>query len=280
MAIPLCTHNMQLSASMDNCHAQFSSKETGSSVADNQRMVKNLEELKTFIEQAAEEVQALGKKLLELIIQTASTKTFSPWQLPKDGRRVHNSEAVMTLNRTPKSRRKNVSLVEIPGSPKLNRVITAESANRLLNGEDDGSPARPLARASSLDLLSDSVPEDSDAASGVASRLDCPHSPRLLVTPRKKTGVKSLSPSNHDQLMIEGVLHQMGRRLEELKEMWGKRQRRLKQSQKVVEFREAVPTVTEWVEQVGNKFFRGKHKHNLGRSIEEVGQEKFINVKV
>lgn len=262
---------MQLSASMDNCQTQFSSKETGSTVADNKKMIKNLEELKTFIDQAAEVVQSQGKKLLELLVQTGSSnKSFSPWQSPKDARKVHNSETMTTLSRTPKSRRKNVSSSEFSGSPNLNMFVKAESANKFLNGED---VAKPLARASSLDLLNsngnDSVPEDFDAGSGVSSRLDCPHSPRLLVTPRK-TAVKNSAVSNHDQLMIEGVLHQMGKRLEELKEMWEKRQRKLRQSQKVVEFREAVPTVTEWVEQVGNKFLRGKHKHNLGRSIEEV----------
>ena len=260
---------------MDNCQTQFSSKETGSTVADNEKMIKNLEELKTFIEQAAEEVQSLGKKLLELLLEAAgSNKSFSPWQSPKDVKIMHSTEAMTTLTRTPKSRRRNVSSAEISGSPKPNRVaLTAELANRLLNGEAD---AKPLARASSLDLLNstgnDSIAEDSDATSTVVSRLDCPHSPRLLVTPRK-TGIKSSASSNHDQLMIEGVLHQMERRLHELKEMWEKRQRKLKQSQKVVEFREAVPMVTEWVEQVGNEFLRGKHKHNLGRSIEEVRQQ-------
>lgn len=265
---------MQLSASMDNCQTQFSSKETGSTVADNEKMIKNLEELKTFIEHTAEVVQSLGKKLLELLLQAAgSNKSFSPWQSPIDVKRIHSIETMTTLTRTPKSRRRNVSSAEISGSPKPNRVaLTVESANRLLNGDYD---AKPLARASSLDLLNstgnDSIQEDSDTTNTVVSRLDCPHSPRLLVTPRK-AGVKSLPPSNHDQLMIEGVLHQMERRLNELKVLWEKRQRKLKQSQKVVEFREAVPVVTEWVEQVGNKFLRGKHKHNLGRSIEEVRQ--------
>ena len=272
--IPLyvCTCTIQLSASMDNCHAQFSSKEMGATVADNERMLKNLEELKTFIEHTADVVQSLGKKLLELIVQTATTKTFSPWQSPQDGRRTLNVVAMTTLHRSPKSRRRNASSAEISNGNKLNRVATAESAiDKMLNGDDDD--ARPLARASSLDLLNsnenDSIPEYSDITSALGSKLECPHSPRLLVTPRK-TGFKSSSPSNYDQLMIEGVLHQMGVRLEELQVMWEKRQRRLKQSQKVVEFREAVPIVTEWVEQVGNKFLRGKHKHNLGRSIEEV----------
>ena len=247
---------------MDNCHTQFSSKETGSTVSDNEKMIKNLEELKTFIEQAAEEVQSLGKKLLELLLQT------------KDIRKVNSTEGMITLSRTPRSRRRiNASSAEISNSPKPHRVaLTAESANiRLLNGEDED--AKPLARASSLDLLNSTVnDEESDATSTAVSRLDCPHSPRLLVTPRKKSaGVKSsAAASNHDQLMIEGVLLQMERRLDELKLMWERRQRKLKQSQKVVEFREAVPTVTDWVEQVGDKFVRGKHKHNLGRSIEEV----------
>lgn len=281
---PLCiTHsNVQLSASMDNCQTQFSSKETGSTVTDNEKMIKNLEELKTFIEQAAEEVQSLGKKLLELLLQTTgSNKSFSPWlfQSPKDVRRGNSTEGMITLSRTPKSRHRNASSVEISNSPKPHRVaLTAESANsRLLNGEDED--AKPLARASSLDLLNttvnDSIQEESDAASMVVSRLDCPHSPRLLVTPRKTSaGVKSSAAavSNHDQLMIEGVLLQMERRLNELKQIWERRQRKLKQSQKVVEFRAAVPTVTEWVEQVGDKFVWGKHKHNLGRSIEEVSQ--------
>ena len=242
-------------------------------MADNEKMVANLEELKTFIEQAADVVQSQGKKLLELILQTAgSNKSFTPWtQSPKDVRRINSTEAMTTLTRTPKSRRRNASSAEISNGPKPKRVaLTAESASRLLNGEDD---AKPLTRASSLDLLNstgnDSILEESDTASTVVSRLDCPHSPRLLVTPRK-TGVKSSSASHHDQAMIEAVLQQMERRLSDLKEMWEKRQRKLKQSQKVVEFREAIPTVTEWVEQVGNWFLRGKHKHNLGRSIEEV----------
>ena len=228
-------------------------------------MIKNLEELKTFIEQAAEEVQSLGKKLLELLLQTTSSK---------DIRKVNSTEGMITLSRTPRSRRRiNASSAEISNSPKPHRVaLTVESANiRLLNGEDED--AKPLARASSLDLLNSTVnEEESDTTSTAVSRLDCPHSPRLLVTPRKKSaGVKSsAAASNHDQLMIEGVLLQMERRLDELKLMWERRQRKLKQSQKVVEFREAVPTVTEWVEQVGDKFVRGKHKHNLGRSIEEV----------
>ena len=262
---------------MDNCHTQFSSKETGSTVSDNEKMIKNLEELKTFIEQATEEVQSLGKKLLELLLQmTSSNKSFTPWllQSPKDVRNVNSTEGMITLSRTPRSRRRiNASSVEISNSPKPHRVaLTAESANsQLLNGEDED--AKPLARASSLDLLNSTVNDsESDATSTVVSRLDCPHSPRLLVTPRKTSaGVKSsTAASNHDQLMIEGVLLQMERRLDELKQMWERRQRKLKQSQKVVEFREAVPTVTEWVEQVGDKFVQGKHKHNLGRSIEEV----------
>ena len=270
--------HMQLSASMDNCHTQFSSKETGSTVADNEKMIKNLEELKIFIEQTAEVVQSLGKKLLELLLQSdGSNKNTSPWLLsPIDVRRINSTEGMTTLSRTPKSRRRNVSSAEISNSPKPNRVaVTAESANRLLNGEDAYGVAKPLARASSLDLLNstgnDSIQVDSDATSTVVSRLDCPHSPRLLVTPRK-TGVKGSAASNHDQVMIEGILEQMETRLNDLKLMWEKRQRKLKQSQKVVEFRETVPTVTEWVENVGNKFLWGKHKHNLGRSIEEVSK--------
>ena len=269
---------MQLSASMDNCQTQFSSKEMGSTVADNKKMIKNLEELRIYVDQTAEVVQSQGKKLLELLQTASSNKNFSPWQSPRGARKVHNSEIMTTLSRTPKSRRRNASTAEISGSPNLNRFVKAESANKW-NGEDD---AKPLTRASSLDLLNsngnDSVPEEFDAASAVSSKLDYPHSPRLLVTPRK-TWVKSSASSNHDQLMIEGVLSQMGRRLDELKEMWEKRQRKLKQSQKVVEFREAVPMVTEWVEQVGNKFLQGKHKHNLGRSIEEVGNiNTYINL--
>ena len=97
----------QLSASMDNCHTQFSSKETGSTVADNEKMIKNLEELKIFIEQTAEVVQSLGKKLLELLLQSdGSNKNTSPWLLsPIDVRRINSTEGMTTLSRTPKSRR-------------------------------------------------------------------------------------------------------------------------------------------------------------------------------
>ena len=273
----------QLSASMDNCQAQFTSKENGSTVADTERMLKNLEELKTFIEQAAEVVQSHGKKLLQLVVQTAGSKTSkssSPWLSPQYPKRSKTSEpqGVTTLNRTPKSRRRILSSSESPNStPKLSRSAVTDSVSVASNGEENGErfASKPLARASSLDFLdaneSDSVVEDCEST--VSSRLECPGSPRLLVTPRK-TGVKSslsmpsVAPTNNDQLMIEGVLHQMECRLVQLQEMWETRQRRLKQSLKVVEFREAVPVVTNWVERVSIQFLEGRT--NLGRSIEEV----------
>lgn len=271
---------------MDNCQSQFTSKEVGSTVADTERMIKNLEELKTSIEQAAEEVQSHGKKLLELVVEMAAnskTKSAAPWLSPNSVRKVQTSDAIMTLNRTPRSRRRILSSSESPaGTPKLARSITTESAAAAVvgmtngNEETDSFVEKPISRANSLDILdsngSDTMSVDTESTMSVKS--ERPGLQRLLVTPRK-TGYKSslsvpgLSPSNNDQLMIEGVLHQMEGRLEQLQELWGRRQGRLKQSLKVVEFCEAVPTVTEWVEQVGNKFFQGKH--NLGRSIEEVG---------
>ena len=284
----------QLSASMDKCQTQFTSKEAGASVADTERMLKNLEELKTFVEQAAEVVQSHGKKLLELVLQAGSSKTgkcSGSWQSPQVLRRSHTSEAqgVMTLNRTPRSRRRNFTSAESHTStPKLSRAAVVD-VNRTSIGEEDGERfvSKPLIRASSLDILdsngSESVPEDSEST--LSSRLECPRSPRLLVTPRRAGVKSSLSmPSvafpNDDQLMIEGVLHQMESRLEQLRELWEAKQRRLRQSLKVVEFREAVPVVMNWVEQVGNKFLEGRN--NLGRSIEEVnvGIKCLVNVMI
>ena len=53
---------MQLSSSMETCQSQFTFQEAGSSVADTERMLKNLSELKSSIEQTAEVVQSHGKK--------------------------------------------------------------------------------------------------------------------------------------------------------------------------------------------------------------------------
>ena len=279
LTVTLCIW-LQLSASMDKCHTQFISRETGSTVEDTERMLKNLEELKTFIEQAAEVVQSHGKKVLELVIQTtaaAKTKTSSPWQSPKDVRRLNSSDGANTVDRTPKTRRRIISSVDVPGSPKLGRVMMADSSEETSNGNRNGGRGGERPRANSIDLLdsnaSDSITSTEDSDGTVVSRSEYPDSPRLLVTPRK-TGVKSslsmpsVAPPNHDQLMIEGVLHQMENRLGRLREIWNQRQRRLRQSQKVVEFREAVPEITEWVEQVGNKFLY--RKNSYGRSIEEV----------
>ena len=278
----------QLSASMDKCQSQFTSKETGASVADTERMLKNLEELKMFIEQAAEVVQSHGKKLLELVVQTpvSKTKSSSLWQSPQFLKRSQTSEVqgVMTLNRTPRSRQRNfISTESHSSTPKPSRA-TVVDMNTTSSSKEDGERfvSKPLVRASSLDFLdsngSESVPEDSDST--VSSRLECPRSPRLLVNPRK-AGVKSslsmtnVASPNDDQLMIEGVLRQMESRSEQLRELWEARQRRLRQSLKVVEFREAVPVVMNWVEQVGNKFLEGRN--NLGRSIEEVKMKFFKN---
>ena len=282
-------HHTQLSASIDNCQAQFSSKEAGSSVADTERRLKNQEELKTSVEQAAEEVQSLGHKLLELILESptpSKAKTSSPWLSPamSEARKPRVVNGVTTLNRTPRSRKRVLSSSsEVANSPVPSRSKTAESAKSTMsNGltfEVDlqfAASGKPMARASSLEMLdsnsSDSVTDDTD--NPTSSKLACPGSPRLLVTPKKAAGIRSahsmpsVVPPNPDQLMIEGVLQQMGERLEQLKEMWGKRQRLLKQSLKMVEYREAVPEVIEWVELVGNEFIRGRS--NLGRSIEEV----------
>lgn len=265
---------------MDKCQTQFTSKEMGASVADTERMLKNLEELKMFIEQAAEVVQSHGKKLLDLVVLTpaSKTKSSSSWQSSQVLKRNQTSEVqgVMTLNRTPRSRRRNLITDPHTSTPKLSRA-TVVDVNTTSSAKEDGERfvSKPLVRASSLDFLdsngSESVQEDSDST--VSSRLECPRSPRLLVNPRKAGVKSSLSMTNvafpnDDQLMIEGVLHQMESRLEHLRELWEARQRRLRQSLKVVEFREAVPVVMNWVEQVGNKFLEGRN--NLGRSIEEV----------
>ena len=261
---------------METCQSQFTFQEAGSSVADTERMLKNLSELKSSIEQTAEVVQSHGKKLLELVIKTTASKNKSsgPWLTPGNHRRSQTTEAVMTLNRTPRSKRKMAatnSSVESPaGTPRLGRLAVAESTDGTSNGdeESDRFVAKPLHRASSLDFL------DSNGTDSLQEDTESPGSSRLLVTPRK-TGFKSslsvpsVSPSNQDEMMIEGVLHQMDGNLEQLRDVCERQQRRLKQSLKVAEFREAVPEVTEWVEQVGNKFLR--EKHNLGRSIEEVG---------
>ena len=298
---PLSPHisaHVQLSSSIDNCQSQFSSKEAGSSVADTERRLKNLGELKASIEQAAEGVHSLGNKLLELILEspmatTKHSRTASPWQSPNEFRKPRVVNGVTTLNRTPRSRKRVLSSSsESANSPNVGRSKTAESAvgttsNGLLLGDDLKFTSKPIARANSLEVLdstsSDSVTDESENTTG--SKLECPGSPRLLVTPRKAVGIKSalsmpsVIPPNPDQLMIEGVLHQMDERLEQLKQLWGKRQRLLKQSLKVVEYREAVPEIMEWVEQVGNEFIRGRSS-NIGRSIEEVGVQWCVCVCV
>ena len=60
------THS-QLFTAIENCQKQFGSKDVGTAVSDTQRLLVTLEELRNSVEQAAEEVQDQGKKLLEIM---------------------------------------------------------------------------------------------------------------------------------------------------------------------------------------------------------------------
>ena len=48
----------QLSSTMERCQAQFSSRETGNTVADIEQLLHTLKELRPFLEQTAEVVQS------------------------------------------------------------------------------------------------------------------------------------------------------------------------------------------------------------------------------
>lgn len=70
---------------MDECHAEFSSKETGSSLVETKALVKSITDKKSFIKQATEVVLSQGRKLQDVLAQSRTL-----W--PDNGSRGSNAD--------------------------------------------------------------------------------------------------------------------------------------------------------------------------------------------
>ena len=279
---------MQLSSSMAKFQAQYSSRETGKTVSNIDRLLKSLEETKTFIDQAAEVVKSQGKKVLEIVLQTASkNRTYSggelglsPYQSPVNKRRNYSADSAVSVNKVSPlmsdKRRRIQSNEETSRTPPEKRRVRHISEEVTTKGsplvEKNASYVDTRKRSNSFDLLKsndDVIPEDSES---IISRSDS--GPKLLVMPRK-TGLKSASsvplfmPATEDQQVIEGMMETIDSQLNKLMILWMSRKNRLEQSRKAVEFREAVPEVLSWVEKKRKEYLLVRHSY--GRSIEEVG---------
>ena len=68
--------------------------------------------------------------------------------------------------------------------------------------------------------------------------------------------------------MIETQLYKVDQQLHQLMALWEHRKTQLENSKRVIEFKEAVPEVTSWLETMGVELL--KNKSNFGRSKEEV----------
>ena len=68
--------------------------------------------------------------------------------------------------------------------------------------------------------------------------------------------------------MIESQLYKVDQQLQGLLALWEHRRGQLETSRRVIEFKEAVPDVTTWLETRGTNLL--KNKNNFGRSREEV----------
>ena len=68
--------------------------------------------------------------------------------------------------------------------------------------------------------------------------------------------------------MIESQLYKVDQQLHKLMVLWNHRKTQLETSKRVIEFKEAVPPVMQWLETRGVELL--KNKNNFGRSKEEV----------
>ena len=75
-------------------------------------------------------------------------------------------------------------------------------------------------------------------------------------------------PPSLTQIMIETQLYKVDQQLQQLVSLWEHRRAQLDTSRRVIEFKEAVPEVTVWLETRGVELL--KNKNNFGRSREEV----------
>ena len=254
---------------MERCQSQFSSKETGRTKEDIEKLVRTSNELRTFIQQATGVVQSQGQKLIGIVVDNAtkhppkktfSLDDFSPHQSPMRARRLHSHSDVLTPQ------------IEETDNAVLRRDKRLSDNNRT---KDRGMTEKRRASFDVLDSKHDTIYED-ERTNASPVKPHPPGSPKLLVNPKRTrpgiraaSSVPSLAPSVvKGQEIIDELLQNVTRRMGELEGLWEGRKKRLEQWEEVIGFREAAPKVIEWVEKKGDRFLDGKN--NFGRSIEEV----------
>ena len=252
--------SMQLYASMEECKAKLLTGDSPVTNEEAESLLKRSNELHTFIQQAVTVVQSSGKKLGGLVIEHSTknppTKAFSLDD--------YSTGSPLMSRRT---RNLSSSVSEITPAPK-----SKLSDKRALSDEVDGPVDGKEERRKSFDILDskhDTIVEEPVTKPSTGS-------PKLLVTPRKARGggmkaaqsLPVLGPFAKDQEAIDSVLESVSKRMSDFEETWSGRMKQLRQWEDVMQYREGVPRVIEWVENTGEKFLESKV--DLGGSIEEV----------
>lgn len=271
---------------MDDCQAEFSSKETGSSLVETKALIKAITDKKVFIQQATEVVLSQGRKLQDVLTQsrtlwpTIEGRSGSNVDLSKLGRDNEEDPVPRTSIRKAQSTddllEEPMSVLEVQRS----RTMSYREGNGQETGSNSSTGVEKHKPPKQMSLDTErrygwDVLDSRDSNRSPEQLNPVPQgSPRVLFTPRRTRAVLKAATSvpalnvNQNQQVVQTFMVRIDGRLNQLILLWEGRRKGLEEAQRAVEFQEAVPQILEWIDTVGAEFLK-KYSH-YGRSMEEV----------
>lgn len=285
LSLPPC---LQLNSSMDECHAEFSSKETGSSLVETKAFVKAITDKKAFIQQATEVVLSHGRKLQDVLTHSRTlwpaskgrgnqTKSGRGYDGPESSviRKAQSTEDLLEVSDEAASLLG--SRTSSYGESALRSSLRTASVQGTYSPKPHKQTSLEGERRNSWDVLGSRESNGSPERLG-ASPQHTPGSPKVLVTPRRTrtllkaaTSVPALNV-NQNQQLVQSFMVQIDGRLNQLILLWEGRRKGLEEAEKAVEFQMAVPEILEWIDTTGAEFL--KTYDHYGGSMEEVRERR------